>query len=127
MDTLPTVYHGTSAERWADTKPGDLYVTIDPESAERYAQEWAEEDETPLVLRIDGDALAALGLECQPNWETVEQYEGGSWGDPLGKPASNLTWQDTLKLNGTFCIARFTHAHKSAVDVHPTSAPAPGM
>lgn len=109
------VYHGTSQERWADSTPNqwrDLYVTDDLHIAVKYASEWLDNGETPLVLALDLDAVMALPVTLVPNEENVEQCANGHW---LGvtKPIDELTWRDTRAMSGTFAIRDFSHEHKS--------------
>lgn len=112
------VYHGTSQENWRKMpKAGDLYVATKREVAEAYAREWEDEGETPLLVIIDLDAVAQVaGVAMEPNWETVEQYASGHWGTPT-KPADDLTWEDTAKMNGTFVISGFNEACKKIVSI----------
>lgn len=118
------LYHGTSEKRWA--MPGSpidgLYVTDCLEVARHYANEWHEyQGETPLVLAFELSALQRFDdLKFNPNWETVDQYRNGYCAPVQDKTADDLTWMDTLAINGTFSILGFGESHKLlAVKIEP--------
>ena len=111
------LYHGTSEQHWAKNDDGftGLYVTDTLEVAQSYADEWKSyQGETPLVLAFELSALqGCAGLTFIPNWETVDQYrEGFILPTIQNKSADDLTWSDTLAINGTFCIEGFVETHK---------------
>lgn len=109
-------YHGSSAERWTtdQSNPDGLYVTIESDVAANYASEWQQEGEQPIIVKIDLAAFSESTLG--PNAETAQQYAEGLWGD-LGKHADELTWRDTLRLNGTFVIFGFKEQHKASTQI----------
>ena len=91
MGEVPArVYHGTSTERWSRDGCSEegLYVTTSLPVASRYASEWGEEGELPLVVEIEMSAFQTDDLG--PNLETVEQYADGLW-ELIGKDAGDLT------------------------------------
>lgn len=119
------VYHGTCRSRWAQDKssPEGLYVTVSRDVALGYAREWEEEGEEGLLVEI---SLAAFDPAMfGPNEETIEQVESGSWGD-IGKSPDEMTWLDTLRLNGTFTIRNFDDGHKGAVRLNLVESATPG-
>lgn len=115
-ETPQVVYHGTSRERWAADKssPDGLYVTTNYAAAKNYAEEWRNEDEHPIIIEIKISHFEEKFFG--PNQETAEQYKEGLWND-MGKSADELTWLDTMKMNGTFVIHNFSEIHKSSVRV----------
>lgn len=104
------VYHGTSYEQWSKSGNGDLYVTVNPDVAKEYAKEWEDEGETPVVFQIELRQITSM-VSLEPNWETVDQIEHGAWAG-FDKPVDNITWQDTMNINGTFIIANFSEKYK---------------
>lgn len=108
FDVLPaSVFHGTSAEKWRQALNGggrrsELYLARSLATAAKYALEWAECGEAPLIIRFELDDLKASGLELHPNWETVEA-------ENLWKPGSateaTINWEKCLRVYGSFCVA----------------------
>lgn len=105
------VYHGTSVEQWTkdNRMPDGLYVTVNKNVAEDYAREWAEEGHTPLVVTVPLGRLD--GMDLGPNLETVQQYADMGW-EGVTKDPDDLTWRDTLEMNGTFTLTGFGEAEK---------------
>jgi hypothetical protein len=120
IETAPEfAYHGTSVERWAqDRRHTDLYLTKDYLAALNYANEWEiHQAETPLVIAVPVQQLAKqdASIRLQPNYENVEQYADGAWGDIAdGRAPSEITWSDTYQWSGTFCLSGFEEKHKAS-------------
>jgi hypothetical protein len=113
------VYHGTSAARWAGPDPAhrELYVTLDPVIARRYADEWSD----PLVVEICLQRVLAIGgVELLSNAENAAQCDAGHWDQVPGKAGHDLTWDDTMAMSGTGVIKGFGRRHKLAATVMST-------
>lgn len=104
-------YHGTSLERWEPdhSTSAELYLASSMETAERYAQEWEEEGETPIVVRFRiADLVNAPHIRLEPNAEYVNQMVELDGTDP-----DDFSWERTLEEVGTFVADGFTDADKS--------------
>lgn len=96
------VYHGICREKWSNgySHPTELYLTDELSIAANYANEWAGEGMTPMIVSFLLSDMVNAKLELQPNWETVGQAEDGLWGEEV----KFATWEDTIKANATFCV-----------------------
>jgi len=100
-------YHGTSDLRWDKAGPGTLYLTVNREDAENYADEAAVNDypedheegmappSTAIIVEFQmTDILALPDAQMSPDWGWGDLHEGA-------------TWQDSLAAVGSFCVEDF--------------------
>lgn len=124
-ELLPkTVFHGTSVEQWNNQSntnkwQPDLYVTEYIDVAASYAKEWGD-GHKPMIVGFQITQLLEHFLELIPNQETLQQIDEGLWGEKF-KLDKEITWFDTLKLNGTFAIRNFPEELKSLAVVVDSS------
>jgi hypothetical protein len=120
---LPSiVYHGTTLEEWDQNRSGTMYFTSSREDAENYAEEaftseWYRKHEDggaadpsikAIIAQFNLSDLLKLqdrGAELQPDW---------GWNPNHNK---DLTWEDSFRAVGSFCIDPFKNDYKKLARV----------
>lgn len=126
--TLPVeVFHGTSDLKWKMPDAGVLYLTINRDDAENYADEAVvadlydmyghdylddEGNQKPspskaIIVTFQMRDLTALGIPFFPDWGWVQQHAS----------SASPTWKQSLAEVGSFCIESFTASMKRLGEV----------